>query len=200
MRLKIGLACLLVLLLSGCVSPVPNDVNNICSVFKQYPKWYSDAKDVERRWLVPVAVQMAIVHQESHFNGRAKPPRTKILWIIPWTRPSTAYGYSQALDGTWAHYKKTNGGLFSARDKFGDALDFIGWYANMAHQKAGIRRNDAYSLYLAYHEGIGGYQRKTYLKKKWLMQVARKVEARAQIYQAQLAKCKNQFKSWYQFW
>jgi hypothetical protein len=200
MRLRIGLCCWVFLMLSGCVSPPPNDLNNICSMFKQYPKWYSDTKDVERRWLVPVPVQMAIIHQESHFNGRAKPPRTKILWIIPWTRPSTAYGYSQALDGTWAHYKKTNGGLFSSRDKFGDAVDFIGWYTNMAHQKAGIRRDDAYSLYLAYHEGVGGYQRRTYLQKKWLMQVAHKVAARAQIYKAQLAKCSRDFKSWYQFW
>lgn len=200
MRLNLGSCCVVLLLLSGCVSRPPSDVNNICGVFRQYPKWYSDAKDVERRWRVSVPVQMAIVHQESHFNGRAKPPRKKILWIIPWTRPSTAYGYSQALNSTWAHYKMTNGGLFSSRDHFGDALDFIGWYTNMAHQKAGIRRDDAYSLYLAYHEGVGGYQRKTYLNKKWLMAVAHKVEARAQIYQAQLAKCSYQFKSRYKFW
>jgi hypothetical protein len=180
---------LLALGLVGCVSVPPKNVDNLCHIFKQYPKWYRDAEDVERRWRVPVAVQMAIIHQESRFNGRAQPPRSTLLWFIPWTRPSTAYGYAQALNGTWALYKKTNGGLFSARDSFGDGVDFIGWYANMAHQKDGIRRDDTYSLYLAYHEGVGGYQRKTYLRKRWLMKVARKVQARARLYQAQLNSC-----------
>ncbi|KTC66133.1 transcriptional regulator (plasmid) [Legionella adelaidensis] len=197
-RISVALAFLII---SGCVSPPPRNVDNLCSIFRQYPQWYKDAKDVERRWRVPVAVQMSIIHQESKFNGRAQPQRTKLLWIIPWTRPSTAYGYSQALSGTWAQYKKTNGHLFSARDRFGDGVDFIGWYANIAHQKAGISRSDAYNLYLAYHEGVGGYQRKTYLRKKWLLGVAHKVSARAQLYQGQLNKCKGEFSSsWFKLW
>ncbi|MDP1601722.1 MAG: transglycosylase SLT domain-containing protein [Legionella sp.] len=178
-------------LLASCVSKPPSDVNNVCHIFKQYPKWARYTKDVERRWKVPVPVQMAIIHQESKFDGRAKPPRTKMLWVIPWKRPSSAYGYSQALRSTWAHYKLTNGGLLSSRTNFDDAVDFIGWYANQANRQAGIPRNDAYSLYLAYHEGIGGYQRKTFLKKPWLIQVAKKVSARSAIYQAQLNACKR---------
>jgi hypothetical protein len=190
-----------VLLLSGCVTPPPRDINNICNVFRQYPQWYHDAKDVERRWRVPVHVQMAIMHQESKFEARAKPPRTKLFWFIPWKRPSTAYGYAQALDGTWALYKKTNGGLFSSRDKFADGVDFMGWYANQAARRAGISRKDAYSLYLAYHEGVGGYMNKTYLRKPWLIQVAHKVQARSQLYQAQLARCRGALdNSWYRRW
>lgn len=202
MYFKAGLSLIVFLLLTGCVTPPPADVNNVCRIFKQYPRWYADAKDVERRWRVPVAIQMAIIHQESKFNGRARPPRTKLLWVIPWTRPSSAYGYTQALQSTWANYKAANGGLLSARDDFGDGVDFIGWYANLAYRKAGIRRDDPYNLYLAYHEGVGGYQRKTYLKKKWLVAVAHKVKARAQIYQAQLASCQKSLhgKSWYKPW
>jgi hypothetical protein len=202
MRIKLFFIMFASLILGGCVSPPPSNVNNICSVFRQYPKWYADALDVQRRWRVPVAVQMAIIHQESKFNGRAKPARTKLLWIIPWKRPSTAYGYTQALNGTWANYRSTSGWLFSSRNDFSDGVDFIGWYANQAYIKAGVHRNDAYSLYLAYHEGIGGYQRKTYLKKSWLVPVAHKVSARAQIYQAQLASCKKSLasKSWYTLW
>ena len=70
-------------------------------------------------------------------------------------------------------------------------MDFIGWYANQAHRRAGIPRSNAYDLYLAYHEGIGGYQRKTYLRKAWLMPVARKVANRAQTYRSQLAYCRR---------
>lgn len=177
------------LILSGCVSVPPRDVNNICNIFREYPRWYTDTLDVQRRWRVPVHVQMAIVHQESKFDARAEPPRTKLLWVIPWRRPSTAYGYSQALRSTWELYRKSDGGMWASRDNFADGVDFIGWYANQANRRAGIPRDDAYALYLAYHEGIGGYQQKTYLRKSWLPPVARKVQARAQIYRAQLATC-----------
>lgn len=180
----------IIVVLAGCVTRPPSNVDNICHIFKQYPEWYKHARDVQRCWLVPIAIQMAIIHQESKFNATAKPPRQKLLWIIPWTRPSSAYGYSQALRGTWANYKKGPGSVWASRDNFADAVDFIGWYTNIAHQKARISRSDAYSLYLAYHEGVGGYQHKTYLKKNWLILVARKVKARAQIYQAQLDRCK----------
>jgi len=176
--------------LLGCViQPQPHHIDNICHIFKQYPRWHRDAKDVERRWKVPVAVQMAIIHQESKFNAQALPQRNRLLGIIPWNRPSSAYGYTQALKSTWALYRRAHGNLFTTRDNFADGVDFIGWYANQAYIKAHIPRNNAYLLYLAYHEGVGGYQKKTYLKKKWLMPVAHKVAARTQLYQAQLASC-----------
>lgn len=191
MHVKPLIVTLVSLAFVGCVSQPPRDINNVCSVFRQYPQWYSASLDVQHRWHIPVAVQMAIIHQESKFDARAKPPRTKLLWIIPWKRPSTAYGYSQALDGTWAHYKQKNGGFLSSRNDFSDGVDFIGWYANQAYIKARIPRNDAYALYLAYHEGIGGYQRKTYLQKSWLINVAHKVNTRAHLYQSQLLSCKK---------
>ncbi|MBA2649888.1 MAG: hypothetical protein H0U75_09915 [Legionella sp.] len=182
---------LILLSLTSCVSrPPPRDVNNICTIFKQYPKWYVVAKDVERRWKIPVPVQMAIIHQESKFISRACPPRTKILKVIPSKRISSAYGYTQALTSTWNLYKKTNGSILTSRCSFADGVDFIGWYANQAYRTAGIQRSDAYSLYLAYHEGVGGYQRKTYLKKPWLMTVAKKVSAKAAMYTIQLNSCK----------
>lgn len=196
--MKIRKIALIVLtsVLSACVTPPPpSDVNNVCSIFRQHPKWYRDAKDVERRWKVPVPVQMAIIHQESKFNASARPPRTKLMGFIPWNRPSSAYGYTQALDTTWDNYRKTDGWFWASRGNFTDGVDFIGWYANQANIKAGISRSDAYNLYLAYHEGVGGYQRKTYLKKNWLVGVAKKVRARAALYSMQLNSCKGQNKA-----
>ena len=134
-------------------------------------------------------VQMAIVHQESKFDAHAKPARRKLFWVIPWMRPSTAYGYAQALNSTWELYKHTNGSIFTSRTDFAAGLDFIGWYANLANKRAGIPRTNPYLLYLAYHEGIGGYQRKTYLEKPWLIQVAHKVSAKSQLYSMQLKAC-----------
>ena len=178
-----------ILLLSACVTPPPRDINNVCHIFKQRPDWYRASKDVERRWHVPVTVQMAIIHQESKFDANAMPERTKLLWIIPWKRPSTAFGYSQALRGTWALYKRSRGGVFASRDDFTDGVDFIGWYANEAYKRAKIPRANAYALYLAYHEGVGGYQRRTYLQKPWLISVAHKVSARETLYRAQMLNC-----------
>lgn len=199
MNCKLFAITLCILTLSACVSRPPSDINNICTIFKQYPSWYRDSLDVEKRWKISVPVQMAIIHQESKFDARAKPPRTRLLKIIPWKRPSSAYGYAQALRGTWAQYKRTNGSLFSSRDDFGDGVDFIGWYANEANKHARISRTDAYSLYLAYHEGIGGYQRRTYLKKRWLMSVAHKVKAKSHLYAMQLNSCRSAIKtrSWF---
>ena len=192
---KTYVALILAPLLVSCVKQPPANIDNVCHMFKEYPQWYKDAKDVERRWRVPVPVQMAIVHQESKFEATARPPRTKFLWVIPWKRASTAYGYAQALNGTWAEYKRNNGNVFSSRDTFGDGVDFIGWYANSAYKRARVPRWDAYALYLAYHEGVGGYQRKSYLKKPWLIKVAQKVKARSRVYAAQLNSCQGALKS-----
>jgi hypothetical protein len=198
--LRMMLLLFFILVLNACVSPTPpSNVNNICSIFREYPKWYVYAKDVERRWLVPVPVQMAIIHQESRFRANAKPPRAKLLGFIPWKRPTSATGYAQALHNTWNEYRHTNGGFLSSRRRFVDGVDFIGWYANLAHRRANINRADAYSLYLAYHEGVGGYLRKTYLRKRWLIPVARKVKARALIYAMQLSTCSASLRrrSWF---
>lgn len=193
-----------VFLLSACATkPQPNNIDNVCVIFTQYPQWYWAAQETEKKWGVPVSVQMAIIHQESSFNGRAKPARTTLLGIIPWKRPTTAKGYTQALNGTWKDYKDSTGkGFFTHRGGFSDATDFIGWYADQANRRAGIAKNDAYNLYLAYHEGIGGYRRNTYANKSGVVNVARRVESRAATYRNQLQQCQSRLKKepWYRFW
>jgi len=190
---RIKCCCLLGLLfLSGCATlPPPQQVNDVCRIFNQYPHWYQASLDVQRRWLVPVHVQMAIIHQESKFQADARPPVQYLFGFLPLGRPSTALGYAQVLDGTWDLYRQGNGGWFSSRKNFKDAVDFIGWYANSAYRRAGIQRNDAYHLYLAYHEGVTGYMNRSYLKKAWLVHVAHKVSAQASLYQAQLNRCRR---------
>lgn len=184
-----GVALTLGISLSACQTPRPQQVQNICGVFKQYPKWYWASRDAQEKWGVPIAVQMSIVHQESGFNGKIKPDRTKLLGIIPWKRPSSAYGYSQALKGTWDHYQTDTGQSRAKRSAFADAVDFIGWYGHQANLRAGIHKRNAKHVYLAYHEGIGGYQRKTYHGKPSVVKVADKVSSRADIYQQQLNQC-----------
>lgn len=189
--------------LAGCATVKrPHNVNNICAIFRQYPDWYWATQQAEKRWGVPISVQMAIMHQESRFAAKARPARRKLLWIIPWTRPSNAYGYTQALKMTWKHYKKSTGHRWVSRNDFSDATDFVGWYVDQAWRQAGIAKTDAYRLYLAYHEGVGGYQRKTYLKKEWLIRVSQRVKRRATTYRSQLQSCQSSLKTkpWYRPW
>lgn len=189
-------------LLSGCSTSPPDHIENICSMFRQYPEWYWTARDIRKNQKLPISVLMAIIYQESRFRSDAAPPRERLLWIIPWKRPTTAYGYSQALDGTWKRYQQDTGNKHARRSAFDDAADFIGWFANRAHQRAGIAKTNAYALYLAYHEGIGGYQQRTYIKKRWLIHVAWKVQRRANTYRAQLLRCEKSLpqKPWWHLW
>jgi hypothetical protein len=187
---------ILVLLIAGCIGPrkPPERPDNICEIFREHKDWYKDAYDSYERWRVPIPVMMAIMHQESRFNAKIQPPRTTCLWIFPGPRPSSAYGYSQALDATWEKYTQSSGNSGADRDEFDDAVDFIGWYCYTSHVKCKIARADAYNLYLAYHEGHGGYLRKTYNSKPWLLRVAQNVKQRARTYQSQLASCEREFK------
>jgi hypothetical protein len=109
----------------------------------------------------------------------------------PIKRVSTAYGFSQALDGTWEIYRKQAKQKNPMRTHFDDAVDFMGWYSRDANQNVGISKTDAYHLYLAYHDGVGGFQKKTYLKKPFLLEAANKVKQREIRYRSQLAGCKR---------
>jgi len=188
-------------LLTGCVTPPPANMDNACSIFRQYPKWWWATRKAEADWRVPVATQMAIMHQESRFNAEARPARQRLLGFIPWSRPSDSYGYTQAKRATWHRYQQARSKSGATRDDFADSVDFIGWYAKRAWQRAHIAPNDTYHLYLAYHEGIGGYLRHSYQQKPWLKRVASKVNHRAERYQRQLNMCYRDLprKPWYYF-
>jgi hypothetical protein len=186
------------LLVTGCASP-PRDTSNICSVFEDRRSWFDVAKDAEQRWSVPIPVTMAFIQQESGFRHKARPPRTRILWLIPGPRPSNAFGYAQALDSTWNDYERATGNRAAERSDFADAVDFIGWYNSNSYRINRIARSDSYSLYLAYHEGNTGFARRSYEGKPWLMDVANKVQANTNRYERQLAGCARDLdRRWYE--
>ncbi|OOZ38717.1 hypothetical protein BOW53_14430 [Solemya pervernicosa gill symbiont] len=194
------LAIILTLVVAGCSSSPPRNINDGCEIFSEKDDWYEHAHDSYKKWGVPVHVQLAIIHQESKFRDDAKPERDTLLWIIPWFRKSSAFGFAQVKDATWDWYIDKTGNWGADRDEFEDAVDFIGWYGNMSHKTLGISKWDTYNQYLAYHEGHGGFKRKTYNKKKWLIGVARKVERRAKSYGAQLKRCEGDLDSGWSLW
>jgi len=176
----------------GCSATRPERPRDLCSIFAERPDWYEAARDAYREWGVPVPLQLAIIHHESGFDAAARPPRTKILWIFPGPRPSSAYGYGQVLDGTWEKYRESTGEYFADRDEFEDVVDFIGWYGHVGAKRYGIPRHDPYAFYLAYHEGHGGFARGSYKAKASLRRTARSVAAMARRYDRQYQRCREE--------
>ena len=187
-----GLATLVVACALACTSGPPRDPDDLCSIFRERRSWYHGAVRARERWGVPEAVQIAIIHQESSFRAEARPPRRRWLGFLPGARPSSAYGYGQVIDPTWARYRRATGRGDAARDEFADVTDFIGWYGDRIHRRTGIPKQDASRLYLAYHEGASGYLRGSHQSKGWLAGASRQVGARAARYQRQYDACRDE--------
>ena len=178
-----------ILSLQGCVSS-PTYAGDACSIFDEKYFWFKAAKKSSKKWNVPIATLMSVINQESAFKQYAKPPRKKLLGFIPLlTRESSSLGYSQATKGSWEHYKKVTGKKFVTRIRFKDSVDFVGFYMDQANKELGISKKDTFSHYLAYHEGMNGFRKKTYKKKPELLKIASRVEKQAQTYNKQLSKC-----------
>jgi len=195
MKLKLALVVVSSMMLGGCLSTPAVEVSNICNLMDEEVSWYRSIKASEKKYGAPAHVQLAIMYQESHFASDAKPPREKLFGVVPWFRSSSAYGFAQAKDGTWDWYQLKTGNYSADRDNFDDAADFVGWYINQSNKRSGISKSDAYNQYLAYHEGHGGFNKKSYLAKDWLMKIAKGVEKNAKRYKKQLNQCASQLDS-----
>lgn len=185
----------LMIVLVGCAVAPPRNQTNACKLLAEKPGWFDAVSDASEKWDISEGLILSFIKQESSFVSNARPPRTRILWVFPGPRASSAYGYPQAKTGTWNDYKKSRGSWLAERDDFRDATDFVGWYVDRAHRIAGIPKGDTYGNYLAYHEGVGGYQRETYRSKRWLMKVAKNVANLARTFDLQLSKCRGRLKS-----
>jgi len=177
------------IVLSSC-SSVPVNTKNSCDIFSEKYFWYKHVKKTEKKWGTPVHLQLAFIKMESDFDWLAKPERLKLFKVIPYKRPSSSFGYSQAVKGTWEQYKKETGNKLATRARFKNSVDFIGWYVNKSHKLLKIPKNDAYRLYLSYYLGWGNY--KNYSKDKKAIIYAKRVRDTASMYRKQLTLCQDQ--------
>ena len=189
----LGLA-LVVLALGSCSggrdhAAAPRNQHDLCAIFAERPEWRDAMIASSRRWGAPVPVQMAIIWRESSFRAAVRPPKKYVLGVIPNGHISSAYGYAQAIDGTWNWYREDSGNSNADRTDFADAADFVGWYMAKTAMENGIGMHDAFNHYLAYHEGHAGHRRGSYREKAWLMDVAEKVAGRAATYRGQYRYC-----------
>ena len=185
---KYLISLIILLILSSC-SSVPLNTKNSCNIFSERYLWYKHAKKTEEKWGAPIHIQLAFIKKESDFDWLAQPKRLKLFKIIPYKRPSSSFGYSQAVKGTWNQYKKETNNRLATRVRFKDSVDFIGWYINKTEKLLKIPKSDAYRQYIAYHEGWGNY--KNYKKNKKVIIFAKEVKNQANQYRKQLSKCQK---------
>ena len=176
----------LLFLLSAC-SSVPKNTADGCSIFSERYFWYKHVKKTEKKWGTPIHLQLAFIKMESDFDWLAKPERLKLFKIIPYKRPSSSFGYSQAFKGTWEQYKRENNRPLATRARFKDSVDFIGWYTSKSSKILKISKNDVFKQYVAYHEGWGNY--KNYKNNNKIILIAKKVEKQSSKYKKQLLAC-----------
>ena len=180
------LLLIIFLFILGC-SSIPKNTANSCLIFSERYLWYKHAKKTEQKWGTPIYIQLAIIKMESDFDWLARPERKKIFKVIPFKRPSSSFGYSQAVKGTWKQYKNETGNKLARRNRFKDSVDFIGWYTSKTEKLLKISKKDAFRQYIAYHEGWGNY--KNYKKNQKVILLAKKVKNQSDKYKRQLSKC-----------
>ena len=189
--LKINKLVLVILFFLTACSTVPKYPQNACKIFGQNYLWYKSAKKSSDTYGAPIHIILAIVNKESGFNRWAKPKRHKLFKIIPYKRPSSSFGYSQAVNKTWELYKTETNSPLALRTRFKDSVMFIGWYMNKTKKTNNISMSDTYRQYLNYYLGWGNYSKKIYKTDKKAIIYAKKVEKQSNIYKNQLKECQS---------
>ncbi|ASG68310.1 lipoprotein [Francisella halioticida] len=156
---------------------------NICQILKHHPNWRNSLKRVNKKYNISPAFTLAVIHQESKFHANAK------------NRHSSAFGYAQALDGTWKIFQKTVKPN-AKRNDFNDSVEFVDWYMSQLTHNLHLKTSNSFNLYLAYLLGEGGYknyinnsyQNSNSIQKKEA--IAAKVRLKTQVYNLELKDCK----------
>lgn len=119
-------------LASACASvastPSNTEIADACALLQRNKDWHEALRETARNWGAPMGFQLAVIKQESSFTGDARPPRGENEWfgLVQGDHISSAFGYSQALDGAWKMYQEKTGKWNASRTSFRDASDFIG--------------------------------------------------------------------------
>ncbi len=181
---------LLLFFLTSC-SSIPKYPQNACKIFGERYLWYKHTKKSSETYGAPVYIILAFVNKESGFNRWAKPKRTKLFKVVPYKRPSSSFGYSQAVNKTWELYKTETNNPLALRSRFKDSVMFIGWYIKKTNKINKVPLNDSYRQYLNYYLGWGNYAKKTYLTDQNAIIFAKRVEKQSKIYKNQLKECQK---------
>ena len=186
-----NLICFIILFFIVSCSSVPKNYSNACKLFSEKYLWYKHVKKSSQTYGALPHIILAFVNKESGFNRWAKPKRTKLFKIVPYKRPSSSFGYSQAVKKTWELYKKETNNPLALRTRFKDSVMFIGWYISKTNKINKIPLSDSYRQYLNYYLGWGNYAKKAYKTDKKSIIFAKSVEKQSKIYKSQLRECQK---------
>ena len=189
--LKNNLILFIIFLFLASCSSFPKYPQNVCKIFGQNYLWYKSAKKSSETSGAPIYIILAIVNKESGFKRWARPPRSKLFKIIPYKRPSSSLGYSQAVKKTWELYKTETNSPLALRTRFKDSVMFIGWYMRKTNKINKVSMDDVFSQYLNFYLGWGNYAKKTYKTDKNAIIYAKIVQKQSKIYKSQLRECQN---------
>ena len=178
------------LFLVSC-SSVPKYPQNACKIFGEKYSYLKYSRAASKKWNVPISSILAVINKESGFRRFAKPKRTKLFKIIPYRRPSSSLGFSQAVNKTWDLYKKENNKPIALRISLKSSSDFIGWYFWKTNKINKVSLKDTRNMYLNYYLGWSAYKNKAYEKDRKAIIFAKSVEKQAKIYKSQLRGCKS---------
>jgi len=195
--LKNNLIYLIIFLFLSSCSSVPKYPQNACKIFSENYLWYKSAKKSSDIYGAPIHIILAFVKKESAFNRWAKPKRTKLFKIVPYKRPSSSFGYSQAVKKTWELYKTETNNPLALRTRFRDSVLFIGWYMKKTKKINKIPLHDSYRQYLNYYLGWGNYSKKMYKTDKKAIIYAKSVQKQSSVYKGQLAECRKNLNNKY---
>ena len=182
--------CFVFLLIASC-SSVPKYTQNACKIFSEKYFYLKYTRAASKKWGAPISSILAVINKESGFRRFAKPRRTKLFKVIPYRRPSSSLGFSQAVNKTWDLYKKENDKPVALRISYKHSSDFVGWYFWKTNKINKISFNDTRNMYLNYYLGWTAYKNKAYLTDKKAIIFAKSVEKQSKIYKSQLQECKS---------
>ena len=188
-QISMAMALFCCFLLTGCSSTPNFPPNHICSILIENKSWGKAVSKAKKKWGLPPHVGLAFVYKESSFKANARPPRGKLFGVVPWARSSSAFGFAQATDEAWLDYIKDTKRRGVKRNRFRDAIDFIGWFNHQSKLRLGLRKDDVYDLYLAYYNGHAGYKKGQWRRSKTVKGYAEKTASQAKIYRKQLRHC-----------
>ena len=189
--LKNNLVYLIIFFLLTSCSSIPKYPQNACKIFGENYLLFKSIKKSAETFGAPIHIILAFVNKESGFNRWAKPKRTKIFKVIPYKRPSSSFGYSQAVKKTWELYKTETSNPLALRSRFADSVMFIGWYMKKTNKINKIPLNDSYRQYLNYYLGWGSYSKKVYKTDKKAVLYAKNVQKLSKVYKSQLRECQK---------
>ena len=195
MMLRLCGILVLIFSLSACQklthSRTPRYQHDACRLINFDPSWRIALQQTHNKWGVSYGLILAFIKMESSFRAHARPSNRYILGFIRVGRRSSAYGYAQVIDQTWQWYQQATNQPQARRDRFHDAVDFIGWYVNKTSKVTEIKKSDVFHQYLAYNQGHRGFLKGTYKHNKKLLNFARRTHRQAVTFNRQLKRCLN---------